>query len=410
MLSTPPTWLERLAARYDRKVFEPHGGKARVRLRVVGGETWDAVVEEGTARLAPPAGAADATLSGVAPTWRSLARDGGDGVQAYLTGNLSVRHNLQDGIGFLAATRGRDSPDRLRFRTVRTRRARLSTVECGSGPAIVTIHGLGGTKVSFLPTVAALGERFRVIAVDLPGFGDSDKPIGASYDARFFADSVVDLLDALEIDRAHLIGNSLGGRVALEVGLSHPDRVNRLVLLCPSLAWLRDRTWVPLVRLARPELALVQPAPRPVFRAIVPRLVPGASRSWVAVGVDEFLRAYFHPGGRVAFYAAARQIYLEEPHGKRGFWSRLRGLEADSLFVWGHRDRLVPKAFARHVSDALPTARHLELDCGHVPQIERPHQTHEAVVDFLLDTATIGDPAARAAISDPPSPRPVAVG
>ncbi len=330
-------------------------------------------------------------------------------MRAYLTGNLLVRHNLQAGIGFLAATGGQDSPGRLRFRTVRTRRARLSTVECGSGPAVVTIHGLGGTKVSFLPTVVELGERFRVVAVDLPGFGDSDKPIGASYDARFFADSVVDLLDALGIDRAHLIGNSLGGRVALEVGLSHPDRVDRLVLLCPSLAWLRDRTWAPLVRLTRPELALVQPTPRPVLRAIVPRLVPGATRGWVKVGVDEFLRAYFHRGGRVAFYAAARQIYLEEPHGKRGFWTRLRGLEADSLFVWGHRDRLVPKAFARHVSDALPGSRHLELDCGHVPQIERPHQTHAAVADFLLGAVPALDRTGTA-LSDRPSPRRVAVG
>lgn len=388
-------------------MFEPHGSKARVRLRTVGGETWDVVVTDGTARAGPPSGAADAILSSDATTWRSIAGNRGDGVQAYLTGNLLVRQNLQVGIGFLAATRSRNSSGRLRFRTVRTRRAGLSIVECGSGPAIVTIHGLGGTKASFLPTVVALGQRFRVIAVDLPGFGDSDKPIGASYDARFFADSVVDLLDALGIDRAHVIGNSLGGRVALEIGLSHPDRVDRLVLLCPSLAWLRDRTLVPLVRLARPELALVQPAPRPVFRAIVPRLVPGATRGWVAVGVDEFLRAYFHRGGRVAFYAAARQIYLEEPHGKRGFWSRLRGLEADSLFVWGHRDRLVPKAFARHVSDALPASRHLELDCGHVPQIERPHQTHAAVVEFLLDAAL--DPS-RAAVSDRSIPRRVAVG
>src|SRR5208282_3547049 len=99
----------------------------------------------------------------------------------------------------------------------------------------LALHGLGGTKGSFLPTVAALAPRFRVIALDLPGFGDSDKPIGAAYDARFFADAVIDLLDALTLERAHLIGNSLGGRVALEVALRYPSRVGRVALLAPSL-------------------------------------------------------------------------------------------------------------------------------------------------------------------------------
>jgi pimeloyl-ACP methyl ester carboxylesterase len=99
--------------------------------------------------------------------------------------------------------------------------------------------------------------------------------------------------------------------------------------------------------------------------------------------VDEFLRAYLVPSGRAAFYAAARHIYLEEPHGHYGFWPRLATLEPDALFIWGRRDRLVPIGFKRHVTDALPDARHLELDCGHVPQIERPRQTHQAIAAFF---------------------------
>jgi pimeloyl-ACP methyl ester carboxylesterase len=231
--------------------------------------------------------------------------------------------------------------------------------------------------------VAALAGRFRVIAVDLPGFGDSDKPIGAAYDARFFARAVIDLLDALELERVHVIGNSLGGRVALEVGLRDPDRVDRLVLLAPSLAWRRGRPWAPVLRLVRPELGLFQLAPPAVVDAIVRRLIPGADEGWAAAGVDEFLRAYLTPAGRAAFYAAARQVYLEEPHGENGFWSRLPGLQPEALFIWGSRDRLVPAAFARHVTDALPRSRHVELDCGHVPQVERPQQTHDAIREFL---------------------------
>ncbi|HXO10006.1 MAG TPA: alpha/beta fold hydrolase [Solirubrobacteraceae bacterium] len=372
-----------LVDRYDSAAFEPEGSGARVRLAVAGGDEWDALLERGAARLVPVAGDADATLTADSRTWAAIAHDVGDGMRAFRSGRLEVRRNLHVGVGFLAATNGVSGPGRLRFRTIVTRRARLSTLEAGTGPAVVALHGLGGTKGSFLLTVAALSDRFRVIAVDLPGFGDSDKPIGAAYDARFFAKAMIDLLDALELERADLVGNSLGGRVALEVALRDPQRVGRLALLAPSLAWRRSRRWAPALRLVRPELGLVQLAPRVVVQAIVQRLIPGADQGWTAAGVDEFLRAYVTPAGRAAFYAAARQIYLEAPQGKDGFWPRLRELQPDALFIWGRRDTLVPIAFARHVAEALPGARHVELDCGHVPQMERPRQTHKAVAAFL---------------------------
>jgi pimeloyl-ACP methyl ester carboxylesterase len=392
-VTEPPRPLRTLVGRYDPEAFDLQGARARVRLAVSTGEAWDAVLDGATVRLGPVSGGADATLTADPRTWSAITKDMRGGMDAFNSGRLTIRRNLHLGVGFLAATSGLEGSDRLLFRTVKTRRARLSTLETGSGPPVLAIHGLGGTKGSFLPTVAALGERFRVIAVDLPGFGDSDKPIGASYDAPFFAHAVIDLLDALGLDRVHIVGNSLGGRIALEVGLLHTDRVNRLGLLCPSLAWRRERPWAPLLRLLRPELGLVQLAPRSVVDGVVRRVIPDADEGWTAAGVDEFLRAYLMPAGRAAFYAAARQIYLEEPHGSDGFWTRLRGLQADSLFVWGRRDRLVPIAFQRHVADALPRASHLELECGHVPQVERPVETHAALGRFF-DKAAGGRGAA----------------
>jgi pimeloyl-ACP methyl ester carboxylesterase len=378
-----PRALQTLVDRYDAEVFAPARRTARVRLAVAEGEAFDAILAHGTARLERQAGTADAMLTADRRTWAAIAQDLRGGMAAFDSGRLSVRRDLHLGVGFLAATSGASEQGRLHFRTVPTRRYAISTMEAGQGPPVLAVHGLGGTKGSFLPTLAALADRFRVIAMDLPGFGDSDKPIGAPYDPRFFARAVVDLLDALDLDRAHLIGNSLGGRVALEVGLRDPERVHRLALLAPSLAWRRNRPWAPLLRLVRPELGLVQLAPRPVVEGIVHRLIPGAADGWAAAGVDEFLRAYLTPAGRAAFYAAARHIYLEAPHGDEGFWTRLRTLRPEALFVWGRRDRLVPLAFARHVTDALPDAQHVELDCGHVPQVELPRQTHAAVARFL---------------------------
>jgi pimeloyl-ACP methyl ester carboxylesterase len=171
--------------------------------------------------------------------------------------------------------------------------------------------------------------------------------------------------------------------VALEVALHAPERVRALGLLAPSLAWRRERPWASLLRFVRPELGAIQPAPRAVVERIVDRVVPGGSDGWAAAGVDEFMRAYMTRRGRAAFYAAARQIYLEEPEGAHGFWTRLRSLEPPALFVWGRQDKLVPLAFARHVSEAVPVAEHLELDCGHVPQLERPRETHDALERFF---------------------------
>jgi pimeloyl-ACP methyl ester carboxylesterase len=177
--------------------------------------------------------------------------------------------------------------------------------------------------------------------------------------------------------------------VAIEVGLTDPGRTHGLLLLSPALAWLRPRPWAPVLRALRPELGLLQPAPRPVVEAIVRRLVPAANGGWTAAGVDEFLRAYVTPRGRAAFYAAARNIYLDEPRGEDGFWPRLAELSPDALFVWGRRDSLVPIGFMKHVERTLPRARHVELDCGHVPQLERPRETHAAIREFLR---TVGAP------------------
>jgi pimeloyl-ACP methyl ester carboxylesterase len=383
-----PAGIQALAERWDPDVIDVPGGRALVRLRVRGGEDWDARIGGRRLRVVPArdGGEPDATITADPATWMRVAGDVRAGMQAFQRGRLRVRGSLHLGVGFLAATTGATDEGRLTFGRLRTRSGQVSVLSAGTGPDVVLcLHGLGGTKASFLPTVAALADRYRVVAMDFPGFGESDKPIGAPYDSAWFARTAFDALDALDVDAAHVAGNSMGGRVAIEAGLMDRSRVRSLTLLSPALAWLRERRWAPVVRLLRPELGLLQVAPRSVTDRIVRRLVPGGHDGWAAAGVDEFLRAYLTPRGRAAFYAAARNIYLDEPHGDGGFWTRLGSLEADALFVWGRHDVLVPIAFMKHVERALPAARHVELDCGHVPQLERPRETHAAMLDFMRE-------------------------
>ena len=133
----------------------------------------------------------------------------------------------------------------------------------GEGPDVLLLHGLGGAKSSFFDTAAALSRRYRVHAIDLPGLRRLQQAAaGAATTPPSSPAPCVGAMDALGIDRAHVVGNSMGGRVAIEVGLEHPERVGGLALLCPAVAFVR-RDWHPIVRVLRPELGAAAALARP---------------------------------------------------------------------------------------------------------------------------------------------------
>ncbi|HEX8792679.1 MAG TPA: alpha/beta fold hydrolase [Polyangiaceae bacterium] len=316
------------------------------------------------------------------------------GVQAFLEHRLTMRGNIALALELddLLPPPHRD-PRAPRCHRVKADGVTSFYLEAGErgAPPVVLLHGLGATCASFLPTLWDLSRDHHVIAVDLPGFGESDKPVRPLTPA-YFAQWLAALLDALAIDRAHFVGNSMGGRVALEMGLRHPSRVRTLGLLAPSLAWRRYRMAVGLVRVLRPELAVM---PLPMLHALAVRTlrflfaVPArVSDAAMNAAADEFVRYFATPRGRVALFHAAREIYLENPHGSDGFWTRLPSLSVPALFIFGDRDRLVPHAFVKHVRRAAPTAT-VEVfeSCGHVPQFELPEKTHARLRAFFAGNA-----------------------
>jgi pimeloyl-ACP methyl ester carboxylesterase len=354
------------------------------------GHTWEvrctsraARVRKGGSRRPP-----DVTLSTDADTWLRLRRGEFSGIDAFQRRLLGVRGNLDHAIAFEGMFRlpgGR--PPLLEVHDIPVGRHRISTLTMGRGPDVLLLHGLGGTRASLFETAAALSGTYRVHAPDLPGFGSSCKPALGGYNARWFAEIMFGLMDRLELPRAHVVGNSMGGRVAIEMGLHAPDRIGALGLLCPAVAWIR-RGLHPIVRLMRPELGLL---PHTVRRSVV------ASQFWsmfydrdlidpavADLVVDEFQRIYHTAGARYALLASARNIYLEAPFGRHGFYRRLAELQPPALFVWGSHDRLVPPAFSRHVRKWLPRAEQVTIDgCGHVPQVERADETNELLLSFF---------------------------
>ncbi len=336
----------------------------------------------------------DAIISSDAQTLVDMNTGRTTGAEAFLHGRVTVRGNL--GLALRLESMFEPliprPPEAPADRTVVVAGGLpVSLLEAGRGDPVLLLHGLGATKASFLPTLLALSDRYRVVAPDLLGHGDTAKPI-ARYDAPTYGAFTLDLMDSLGIDRAHLIGNSMGGRISLEVAMRAPDRVRSVTLLCPAVAFIKRREFVPLVRLLRPELGLI---PHRLPHRLVVRSVRALfarperlPTSWYEAGADEFIRIFRNPRGRAALYASMRNIYLDEPAGETGFWRRLEGLSSPACFVWGDRDRLVPSGFSRHVERALPDARSVVLpDCGHVPQFELPDITHGIVRDFLDEAA-----------------------
>src|SRR5919106_360496 len=285
----------------------------QIRLGDVG-RTWEVRTHGSRCEVRPsPLRDPDVVIGTDASTWLALREGRMSGLDAFSQRRLYARGDLDLALGFEGLFRLPGNRDPLLVVTeVETGAGSLSTVVAGAGPEqVICLHGLGSNKASFFETVAALTPDRTVHALDLPGFGSSAKPARAPYDARWFAEAVRGYMDA-----------------------------------------------VPIVRLLRPELALIPHAlgaarVREQFWSLFARpecLDPAAAD----IAADEFLRAYRSRAGRIAFFAAARSIYLDEPDGAEGFWSRLPRLRPPALFVWGDSDSLIPAAFAPNVAEALP--------------------------------------------------------
>ena len=388
VLPSPEDRLVRaLIRRLERGSPLPAGTRAAVMFDA-GLATWTITLDGPEMRLVPGRfPRADAVVRADTITLAEVVEGVTSGVDAFLDGRLVIRGNL----ALVLKLEGVDTPERsrrfTRARTVEALGLGTFYLEAGSGPPVVLLHGLGATNSSMLPTLAELAVDHRVLAPDLPGFGDSGKPVRA-YDPAFYAAWLRAFLDAVGAERAVIVGNSMGGRIAIEAGLTLPERVEALVLFAPSLAFKRFREATPLVRLLAAEIAAMPMiVPRPLVLAALRMMFARPERlrdAWYDAAADEFARVFATPRGRMAFFSAARQIYLEEAHGEGGFWERLPALCRPALFLWGERDQLVPCQFARHVTAALPQVRSVVLeDCGHVPQFEHPGATHRLVREFL---------------------------
>lgn len=370
-------------------------GRLSARFRIeVGRAVRDIVVSNGRCEVAKANGVKpDVVIKTDPDTWFDIDQGRISGIEAFATGRLNVRGSIERSLMFEPLF-DRPAAGAMEYSVemIGRRGNRISALIAGDERAqpLLLIHGLGATKSSWLPIVPAMARDHRVIALDLPGFGSSSKPRGR-YDARWFARRVFTFLEQLDIEETFIAGNSMGGRIAMEMAMTDPDRVRAISCLCPAAAFSR-RPALWLVKLLRPELAFAASRlPRGRVEDGLRSLFADPDRvdeDWYRAAVDDFLTIWKSPRARMAFSAAARAIYLEEPDGEMGFWARLAAMQVPAQYVYGRHDVLIHSSFGRRVQRALPGADvAVWNDCGHVPQIEFPDRTASTILGFFEQAA-----------------------
>lgn len=246
-----------------------------------------------------------------------------------------------------------------------------------SAPAIVFLHGFGASLHTWEPWAQALSQNFRVIRYDAPGSGlSAPDPTGDYTDARSLQ-LLGDLMTTLGVERATLVVNSMGGRIAWSFAAAQPQRVNKLVLISP------DGFASPGFEYGKaPEV----PAVLQMMRVVLPRAVlrmnlqPAYADPKTLTGplLDRYHDLLRAPGAREAMLQRMRQMVLTDPV------PRLKTIQAPTLLLWGEQDAMIPLRNAQDYLQAVPGSRLVSLaGVGHLPQEESPVRALEPVRAFL---------------------------
>jgi pimeloyl-ACP methyl ester carboxylesterase len=248
---------------------------------------------------------------------------------------------------------------------------KIHYVEAGQGPAVILLHGLGAVKEIWGASMGPLSAKYHVYALDQIGFGLSDKPL-LDYRIATFTDFVFGFMEVQHLSKATLVGNSLGGWIALDFALQHPEMVDKVVLVdAAGLPWQQQSG--PAINLNPASFAATRKMLEALFydkKKMVTELFAQAvfishMRNNDGYTIDRTLQGF-----------ATENQFLNE--------AKLGSIHAPTLVVWGREDALIPLASGEKFRDHIPGAKMVVFDqCGHVPQIEKAPEFNRAVLDFL---------------------------
>ena len=245
--------------------------------------------------------------------------------------------------------------------------------EAGTGPAVILLHGLGGDSSNWASTMTPLSEKFHVIALDQIGFGRSEKPL-INYRVGTYVDFLSAFMKELKIERASLVGNSLGGWIAAAFALAYPDKVDRLVLVdAAGFALPNDPNAVAVAN-------ALNPSTKDGLKQILPLVFYDSKPYASDVALDLFFARKMKAGDG---YTTARLID-SIIRGDDVLDNKLSAVKSPTLIVWGREDKLTPLAGGERFKKEIPGSQLAVIDkCGHVPQVEKAAEFNRILLEFL---------------------------
>jgi len=249
---------------------------------------------------------------------------------------------------------------------------KIKYVEAGSGPAVVLLHGLGGNSTNWAFNTPALAQKFRVIVPDQVGFGDSDKPL-INYRVGTYVDFLDKFLAELKVERATLVGNSMGGWIASLYTLRYPAKVERLVLVDSA-------GFAPPKEFDLNALAGLNPSTRDEMKRLAGMVFHDPMFKSDAA-VDVLLAQRMSAGDGYTIQRLVESIHRADDM----LDGKLSAIKQPVLIVWGREDGLTPLAReGERFKRELPSAQMVVFDqCGHVPQVEKAAEFNAAMLKFL---------------------------
>jgi pimeloyl-ACP methyl ester carboxylesterase len=254
--------------------------------------------------------------------------------------------------------------------------AKIHYVEAGSGPVVVLLHGLGGNTTNWAFNIAPLAQKYRVVVLDQIGFGQSDKPL-INYRIATYVDFLDAFLKELKIERASLVGNSMGGWVAAAYALAHPEKVERLVLVdAAGFSFAQGFDTSQLIKL--------NPSTRDGMKELVSRVFYNKLIFMSDAFIDASMAGRINAGDGHTIRSITESIIRREDF----LDNRLSAIKQPTLVIWGREDGLLPLADGQRFQKEIPGAQLLVFDqCGHVPQVEKASEFNAAVLKFLAGPA-----------------------
>ncbi len=259
-------------------------------------------------------------------------------------------------------------------------------LDYGTGPAVVLLHGMAASWQWWLENIPALARQHRVIAVDLPGFGQSE-PLPAPAEMATHARTVLDLLTQIGIESATVSGHSMGGLVAIEMFVADPRRVRNLILVDSGGVPMSERRLgvIPVglricTAILRRRFIRRALATKPWVRRLALRAAFRDPRAMSPALAASTMPFFGGPGSVDAVAAAGRAVHATVPES----------ITCPVLLVWGEHDAIAPPWCAQQMHDRLPDSELVVLaDAGHSPMVEFPDQFNDLALRFI--TARNGD-------------------